>query len=121
MRWLCFMVAVLVPVPWLGGIRALPVLSILAPSEGYNAARGRSHKRLTDWARQGMRQLVRWLPDRHVVFVGDSSFAVIELLAVVRSHCTVISRLRLECQPPSAAPAAHRQTRPAGWARRRDG
>jgi hypothetical protein len=112
LRWLCFMV--LVPVPWLGGIRALPVLSILAPSKGYNTARGRSHKRLTDWARQGMLQLVRWLPDRRVVFVGDSSFAVIELLAAVRSRCTVISRLRLDAnlrEPPP--PRTGKRGRPA--------
>ena len=106
LRWLCFMV--LEPVPWLGGVRALPVLSILAPSEAYNAVRGRPHKRLTDWARQGMLQLVRWLPDRRVVFVGDSSFAVIDLLAAVGSRCTVISRLRLDAnlrRPPRRAPA----------------
>ncbi len=112
LRWLCFMV--LVPVPWLGGIRALPVLSILAPSEAYNAALGRPHKRLTDWARQGMLQLVRWLPDRRVVFVGDSSFAVIDLLAAVGSRCTVISRLRLDAnlrEPPP--PRTGKPGRPA--------
>jgi hypothetical protein len=40
-----------------------------------------------------------------VVFVGDSRFAVIVLLAAVGSRCTVISRLRLDAnlrQPPPA-------------------
>src|SRR3954447_19815858 len=94
LRWLCFLV--LAPIPWAKRVWALPFLSILAPSERYHAERGRRHKTLTDWARQAILCVCRWLPRHRVVFVGDSSFAVLELLAAVREHCTVISRLRLD-------------------------
>ena len=77
LRWLSFMV--LTPVPWAGVVKALPVLTLLAPSERSDHQRGRRHKLSTDWARQGMLQLCRWLPGRDIVFVGDSSFAVHEL------------------------------------------
>ena len=43
-----------------------------------------------------MLQICRWLPARRLVFVGDSSFAVLDLLAAVRQRCAVISRLRLD-------------------------
>ncbi len=78
LRWLSFMV--LTPVPWAACVKALPVLTLLAPSERADHGRQRRHKLLTDWARQGMLQLCRWLPGRPIVFVGDSSFAVHELL-----------------------------------------
>jgi hypothetical protein len=107
LRWLSFMV--LAPIPWAKRVWALPFLSILAPSQRYHAERGRRHKTLTDWARQAILCVCRWLPRHRVVFVGDSSFAVLELLAAVRERCCVISRLRLDanlfapvppCRPP---------------------
>ncbi len=90
LRWLSFMV--LTPVPWAMCVKALPVLTILAPSERADHQRGRRHKLLTDWARQGMLQLCRWLPGRAIVFVGDSSFAVHELADAVSGRATLISR-----------------------------
>jgi hypothetical protein len=94
LRWLCFLV--LAPIPWAGRVWALPFLSIPAPSGRYHAERGRRHKTLTGWARQGILCVCRWLPQHWLVFVGDSSFAALELLAAVGEHCTVISRLRLD-------------------------
>src|SRR4051812_4303964 len=73
LRWLCVML--LAPVPWAGCVWALPFLTVLAPSERYARERGQRHKKLTDWARQGLLQTVRWLPGRRVIAVGDSSFA----------------------------------------------
>ena len=106
LRWLSFMV--LCPVPWANRVKALPFLSILAPSERSNRAQGKVHKRLTDWARQGILQICRWLPQRRLVFVGDSGFAVLDLLASVRRHCAVVSRLRLDANlyapPPPRGP-----------------
>src|SRR3982750_193585 len=43
LRWLCLMV--MAPMPW-GGVRGLPFLTVLAPSERYAHARGRRHKAL---------------------------------------------------------------------------
>lgn len=94
LRWLSFMI--LAPVPWAKLVKALPVLTLLAPSERSNRQSGRRHKLLTDWARQGALQLCRWLPGRQVIFVGDSSFAVHELAHVITSRATLISRLRLD-------------------------
>lgn len=113
LRWLSFMV--LTPVPWAGVVKALPVLTLLAPSERSDHQRGRRHKLLTDWARQGMLQLCRWLPGRDVIFVGDSSFAVHELTHALAGRATLISRLRLDANlfAPPATRHAHTMGRPA--------
>lgn len=94
LRWLSFMV--LAPVPWAKLVKALPVLTLLAPSERSNLQRGHRHKLLTDWARQGALQLCRWLPGRQIIFVGDSSFAVHELAHAITPRADLISRLRLD-------------------------
>lgn len=117
LRWLSFMV--LTPVPWAGRIKALPVLTLLAPSERADAKAGRRHKLLTDWARQGMLQLCRWLPDRKIIFVGDASFAVHTiahaLARIPAGRATLISRLRLDANlfAPPAERHARTQGRPA--------
>jgi hypothetical protein len=110
LRWLSFMV--LTPVPWAMCVKALPVLTILAPSERADRQSGRRHKLLTDWARQGMLQLCRWLPGRSIVFVGDSSFAVHELAYAVSGRATLISRLRLDAN--LFAPPPRRRARSVG-------
>ena len=70
--WLSF--TFLTPLSWKTGIKALPFQTLLAPSERYANECGLRHKKLTDWARQGAFQTIRWLPDCKVIFVGDSSF-----------------------------------------------
>jgi len=110
LRWLSFMV--LTPVPWTSLIKALPVLTLLAPSERSDHQRGRHHKLLTDWARQGALQLCRWLPGRRIIFVGDSSFAVHELAHAITARATLISRLRLDAS--LFAPPPKRTTRTLG-------
>jgi len=113
LRWLSFMV--LTPIPWAARVWALPFLTIRAPSERFHADRGRRHKRLTDWARQGVLCVCRWLPDRQLIFVGDSSFAAIEFVTAIARRATMISRLRLDANlfapPPERTP--HRRGRPA--------
>lgn len=110
LRWLSFMV--LTPVSWTSLIKALPVLTLLAPSERFNRQRGCRHKLLTDWARQGALQLCRWLPARRIIFVGDSSFAVHELAHAITRRATLISRLRLDAS--LFAPPAKRTSRTMG-------
>ena len=110
LRWLSFMV--LTPVPWASLLKALPVLTLLAPSERADHQRGRRHKLLTDWARQGALQLCRWLPGRRIIFVGDSSFAVHELAHAITARATLISRLRLDAS--LFAPPPKRATRTVG-------
>ena len=50
LRWMSLML--LAPVPWAERVWALPFLTALAPSERYNASRGRRHKTLLDFGRQ---------------------------------------------------------------------
>ena len=106
LRWLCLMV--LTPVPWAARTMALPFLTVLAPSKRYHTDRGHRHKRLTDWARQSILCVCRWLPNRRIIVVGDSAFAALDLLAAVRSRVTMVSRLRLDANlfgpPPERKP-----------------
>ncbi|GAB3811897.1 hypothetical protein GCM10028895_14330 [Pontibacter rugosus] len=95
----------LLPMSWAGRVWALPFLTVLAPSERYAQEARKRHKKITDWARQMLLQLKRWLPERQVIAVGDSSYAVMELLAAVRSHVTFITRLRLDAALYEPAPA----------------
>jgi hypothetical protein len=103
LRWLSVML--LAPISWAQRVWALPVLTALAPSERYDSQRGRRHKRLTDWARQMLLQVRRWLPGRTLVMVADSSFAAVELLGSLAGHMTCITRLRLDAQLYEPAPA----------------
>ena len=102
LRWLSAMV--LAPIPWAKRVWALPVLTALAPSERYDQERGARHKRLTDWARQLLLQLQRWLPDRAVIMVADASFAALEFLAALAPRMTCITRFRLDAQLYAPAP-----------------
>ena len=94
LRWLSAML--LVDIPWAGRLLALPFLTVLAPSKRFYEDRPRAHKTLLDWARQMVRQIHRWLPDRKIVIVADSAFAAIEFLAAIRNHATLVTRLRLD-------------------------
>jgi DDE superfamily endonuclease len=103
LRWLSLML--LAPVPWAGRVWALPFLTALAPSERYNQTQGQRHKKLTDWGRQLVLQARRWLPERALVLVTDSSFAAIEFLAALcRCDVTCITRLRLDAALYAPAP-----------------
>lgn len=105
LRWVCMML--LVPIPWVQRIWALPFLTVLAPSERYHQERKQRHKTLSDWARQMIIQVRRWLPDRLIVVVTDSSYAVLELLSAcqgLRQPVTMITRLRLDAALYDPAP-----------------
>lgn len=102
LRWLSLMLTV--RIPWAERVWALPVLTCLCPSARYYESRGRSHKKLTAWARQMLLQVKRWLPEREMVVVADSSFAALELLGAVRQRVTVITRLRLDAALYEPAP-----------------
>ncbi len=111
LRWLSLML--LVEVPWAHRVWALPFFTVLAPSERYNQTHNRRHKKLTDWARQMITQVRRWLPERSIVVVADSSFAALELLNAALElpmPIHLVTRLRLDAalyQP--APPRQYRQ------------
>ncbi|MCA1702473.1 MAG: transposase [Actinobacteria bacterium] len=105
LRWVSL--HLLARIPWAGRIWALPFLTVLAPSERYDQERGRRHKTLPDWGRQMIRQLRRWLPDRTLVVVADSTYAALELLADaagLQQPVTVVTRLRLDAALYDPAP-----------------
>ena len=109
LRWLSLML--LVPISWAGRVWALPFLTALAPSERYSREHGRRHKKLTDWARQLVLQARRWVPERTLVLVADSSFAALELLAsLVRHGVTCVTRLRLDAALYTPAPPRQPRT-----------
>ncbi|WP_207803059.1 IS701 family transposase [Roseicella frigidaeris] len=93
-----FSLMLLTPVAWAGRAWALPFLTALAPSKQYARRRGTRHKKMTDWARQALLQLSRWLPGRRIVAVADRSYAALELLHAVRRHICVVTRLRLDAR-----------------------
>jgi hypothetical protein len=102
LRWLSLMV--MVPIPWAGRRWALPFLTILAPSSRWSSAHGRRPKKLTDWARQAILQTKRWLPDRRLIVVADASFAALDLIATLRRHVCLITRLRIDAGLFAPAP-----------------
>ncbi len=113
LRWVCLMW--LTRVPFAERIWALPFLTALAPSERYYQERGRKPKKVTDWARQMVGQLRRWLPDRTLVVVGDSAYAALDFLhhcQSLRQPVTVITRLRLDAALYEPAPAYSGKGRP---------
>ena len=106
LRWISLMW--LGHVPWAERHWALPVLTVLAPSTRYHQQQGRRHKKVTDWARQMVMLLRRWLPHRPLVLVGDNGYAVLDLLHCcqsLREPVTLITRLRLDAALYAPAPA----------------
>ncbi len=102
LRWIGLML--LVPIPWADRVWALPFLTVLAPSQRANVARGRRHKTITDWARQMIRLLHRWYPDRQLIVVADSEYAALDFLAAAGQAATIITRLRLDARLFAPAP-----------------
>jgi hypothetical protein len=116
LRWLSLML--LAPVPWARRVWGLPFLTVLAPSERFCRTHNQRHKKLTDWTRQVALQARRWLPRRRIVLVGDSAFAVLDLLAALtRQGLVCITRLRLDAA--LYEPAAPRQPGAKGRPRKK--
>jgi hypothetical protein len=105
LRWISLMW--LAPVPWAQRVWALPVLTALAPSERYCQEQGIRHKKLTDWARQIVLVLRRWLPERQLVVVADNGYSALDFLHACKglaAPVTVITRLRLDAALYEPAP-----------------
>jgi hypothetical protein len=102
LRWLSLMVVV--PISWSARHWVLPFLTVLALSARWSETHRKRHKTLTDWARQAILLTKRWLPNRVLIAVADSGFAALELLAAVRHHVCLITRLRLDAALYKPAP-----------------
>ena len=106
LRWISLMW--LAPIPWAQRVWALPVLTALAPSERYCQKQGIRHKKLTDWARQIVLLVRRWLPERQLVVVADSGYSALDLLHACQclpDPVTVVTRLRMDAALYEPAPA----------------
>ncbi len=104
LRWVSVML--LTCVPFAQHVWALPFLTMLAPSERFYGGR-RGHKKITDWMRQALLQLRRWLPDRKIIFVGDTTYAVLELLhrmVSLPNPITMVVRFRMDAALYEPAP-----------------
>jgi len=117
LRWLSVML--ITPIPWAGVWWALPFLTVLAPSKRSREELGKRHKKLTDWARQMILQIRRWLPGRELILVADSAFAALDLLAALTcKQVACITRLRLDAalyEPaPLRSPGAKGRSRKKG-------
>ena len=88
----------LVPIHWANRVWALPFLTVPAASKRYYQQKGKKHKKLTDWARQLILQLKRWLPGRKLIIVADASYSSYDLPDAVRSPVCMVSRLRLDAR-----------------------
>ena len=102
LRWMCLML--LTPIPWAASVWALPFLCALAASERYCTEHKKKHKKITDWARQMILILSRWLKERALIVVADSSYSALQLLASLQGKATLITRLRLDAALYDPAP-----------------
>ena len=113
LRWIALMW--LADIPWASRVWALPFLTALAPSERFYETEQRSPKKLTDWARQLIYQLRRWLPNRELVVVADNSYAALDLLhatSALTNPVSMITRLRLDAALYEPAPTYSGKGRP---------
>ena len=80
---------------------ALPFLTVLAPSKRYHTRHHQRHKPLSDWTRQMLYQVRRWLPVRPIILIDEGSFAVFEVLWAL-THLAKpvhgVTRLRLDAE-----------------------
>lgn len=113
LRWMSVML--MAHIPWAERIWGLPVLSALAPSERYYRARGRQAKSLIERGKQLILQIRRWLPDHSLVFVGDSTYAALDLLSACQTlgnPVTFVTRLRMDAALYEPAPPYAGKGRP---------
>jgi DDE superfamily endonuclease len=67
--------------PW-----ALPVLVALYRPPEWNRVHGKRHKTPAHLARLLLARLVRWFPERHFIFVGDSGYGTSETARFCSKH-----------------------------------
>jgi hypothetical protein len=102
LRWISVML--LVRVPFADRVWALPFLTALAPSERYAQEHGIRHKSITEWGRQLVKQVRRWVAERRIILVADSTYATFDFLDSVREFVTVITQVRMDSALYAPAP-----------------
>jgi len=103
-KWV--VVAILVRFPFATRPWALPLLVVLYRSPKDNQSRHRPHKTPAELMQLQLRLLLRWLPQRQLVFVGDSGYGSHELayFATKQSgRLTIVSKFHADAnlyEPP---------------------
>lgn len=111
LRWISLML--LTPVSWAQRSWALPVMTVLAPSERYYQARKRKHRTVLERSVQMLKLLRRWLPKPRLVVVGDGEFAALDFLTQIQSlGMTFVTRLRMDAALYKPAPTYSGRGRP---------
>jgi len=119
LRWLSLVVNT--HLPWLeaGAYWALPILTVLCPSERFYTDRDKPVKKLTDWASQILSWLSRKCADlkRPVYLTADGSFATFELFIHAQQlGVGMIARMKLNARlyklPPKQYPKSKRGPKP---------
>jgi DDE superfamily endonuclease len=92
-KWVVVSALVKLPIatrPW-----ALPILVALYRPPEWDRRHGTRHKTPAHLARLLLARLVRWFPERHFIFVGDSGYGTSETARFCRQHhrhLTVVSK-----------------------------
>ncbi len=97
LRWISLML--IVDIPWIGRAWALPFLTVVAPSKGYDTRRGRKHRTVVDKASALVRLVRWWLPDRELVIAGDGAYASNEFASYLQQFqrpVTLVARFYLD-------------------------
>jgi hypothetical protein len=103
LRWISL--RLLTTLPWAQPVWALPVMTVLSPSERYYQQRRRAPKTLLERSLQMLKLRRRWLRQPELVVVGDNSFAALDFLAAAQQlEVTIIARLRLDAALYEPAP-----------------
>jgi hypothetical protein len=111
LRWISLMW--LAPIPWAQRVWALPVMTVLAPSERYYRRRQRRPKTVLERSLQMVKALRRWLPEKVLVIVGDNAYAALDFLAALQPlKVTFIARLRFDAALYEPAPPYNKRGRP---------
>jgi hypothetical protein len=103
-KWV--VVSVLVKLPFARRPWALPVLVALYHPPEWDREHGTRHKTPAHLARLLLARLIRWLPQRHFIFVGDMGYGTSETARFCqqhRRHLTIVSKFYGDAalyQPP---------------------
>lgn len=111
LRWISLML--LTTIPWAQRGWALPVMTVLSPSERYYQQRQRRPMTVLERSLQMVKVLRRWLPYQALVIVGDNTYAALDFLAALLPlSVTFITRLRLDAALYEPAPPYNKRGRP---------
>ena len=123
-KWV--VLALLLRFPWASRAWALPILTTLYRSKEDNKKRNRQHKTPVQLMQLLLRLLLRWLPQRHFSFAGDTGFGSHDMAHFAQQRVgrvTLISRFSADAnlyeEPPPYSGKRHPGSRARNCLRRK--